>query len=124
MSAVLHPWRTLRENYARYLSWKLAISHLTVAIICQVIYLAGAVLLLLSWMYYSMVVVLAGGELNAELAKGTGEIAPEPKTEYDKKVAAAQTERAREDQHEERKKEQKEVRSNAKREEVAKGADR
>lgn len=83
----------------------------------------GAVLLLLSWMYYSMVVVLAGGELNAELAKGTGEIAPEPKTEYDKKVAAAQTERAKEDRHEERKKEQKEVRENAKREEVAKGAE-
>jgi len=83
----------------------------------------GAVLLLLSWMYYSMVVVLAGGELNAELAKGTGEIAPEPKTEYDKKVAAAQTERAKEDRHEEKKKEQKEERSNAKREEVAKGAE-
>lgn len=83
----------------------------------------GAVLLLLSWMYYSMVVVLAGGELNAELAKGTGEIAPEPKTAYDKKVAAAQTERANEDRHEERKKEQQEVRENAKREEVAKGAE-
>ena len=83
----------------------------------------GAVLLLLSWMYYSMVVVLAGGELNAELAKGTGEIAPEAKTEYDKKVAAAQTERAKEDRHEEKKKEQKEERSNAKREEVAKGAE-
>ena len=80
----------------------------------------GAVLLLLSWMYYSMVVVLAGGELNAELAKGTGEVAPEPKTEYDKKVAAAQTERAKEDRHEEKKKEQKEEHSNAKREQLAK----
>ena len=83
----------------------------------------GAVLLLLSWMYYSMVVVLAGGELNAELAKGTGEVAPEPKTEYDKKVASAQTERAKEDRHEEKKKEKQEERSNAKREEVAKGAE-
>jgi membrane protein len=83
----------------------------------------GAVLLLLSWMYYSMVVVLAGGELNAELAKGTGEVAPEPKTEYDKQVAAAQTERAKEDRHEEKKKEQKEVRSNAKREQLAKGGE-
>jgi membrane protein len=80
----------------------------------------GAVLLLLSWMYYSMVVVLAGGELNAELAKGTGEVAPEPKTEYDKQVAAAQTERAKEDRKEERKKEKEEVRSSAKREELAK----
>ena len=68
-----------------------------------------------------MVVVLAGGELNAELAKGTGEVAPEPKTEYDKEVAAAQTERTKEDRHEEKKKEQKEVRSNAKREQLAKG---
>ena len=80
----------------------------------------GAVLLLLSWMYYSMAVVLAGGELNAELAKGTGEVAPEPKTEYDKQVAAAQTERAAEDRHEEKKKEQKEVRSATKREQLAK----
>ena len=81
----------------------------------------GAVLLLLSWMYYSMVVVLAGGALNAELAKGTAEVAPAPKTEYDKQVAAAQTERTKEDRHEEKKKEQKEVRANAKREKLAKG---
>jgi membrane protein len=80
----------------------------------------GAVLLLLTWMYYSMVVVLAGGELNAELAKGTGEVAPEPKTEYDKQVAAAQSERAAEDRHEEKKKEQKEVQSASKREQLAK----
>jgi membrane protein len=80
----------------------------------------GAVLLLLSWMYYSMVVVLAGGELNAELAKGTAEVAPQPKTEYDKKVAVAQSERAAQDRHEEKKKEQKEVRSAAKRDQLAK----
>ena len=80
----------------------------------------GAVLLLLTWMYYSMVVVLAGGELNAELAKGTAEVAPQPKTEYDKQVAAAQSERAAEDRHEERKKEQKEIRSASKREKLAK----
>lgn len=80
----------------------------------------GGVLLLLTWMYYSMVVVLAGGELNAELAKGTAEVAPQPKTDYDKQVAAAQSERAAEDRHEERKKEQKEVKSAAKREQLAK----
>lgn len=80
----------------------------------------GGVLLLLSWMYYSMIVVLAGGELNAELAKGTGEVAPQPKTEYDKQVAAAQTERAKEDRHDEVKKEAKEVRSEAKRDALAK----
>ena len=80
----------------------------------------GGVLLLLTWMYYSMVVVLAGGELNAELAKGTAEVAPQPKTDYDKQVAAAQSERAAEDRHEERKKEQNEVKSAAKREQLAK----
>ena len=80
----------------------------------------GAVLLLLTWMYYSMVVVLAGGELNAELAKGTAEVAPQPKTEYDKQVAAAQSARAAQDRHEEQKNEQKEVRSAAKREKLAK----
>jgi membrane protein len=79
----------------------------------------GAVLLLLTWMYYSMVVVLAGGELNAEIAKGTGEVAPEPKTEYDKKVAAAQSERAAEDRHEEHKKEEKEKAAGAKRDRIA-----
>lgn len=79
----------------------------------------GAVLLLLSWMYYSMVVVLAGGELNAEIAKGTGEIAPQPKTEYDQKVAAAQSERAAQDRHEEHKKEEKQKQSEEKREQVA-----
>jgi two-component system sensor histidine kinase BaeS len=40
------PWRALRNAYARRLSWKLALSHLTVAMICQVIYLGGAILLL------------------------------------------------------------------------------
>jgi membrane protein len=80
----------------------------------------GGVLLLLTWMYYSMVVVLAGGELNAELAKGTAEVAPQPKTEYDKQVAAAQSERAAQDRHEERKKDQKELNSAAKREQLAK----
>jgi membrane protein len=79
----------------------------------------GAVLLLLTWMYYSMVVVLAGGELNAEIAKGTGEIAPEPKTDYDKEVAAAQSERATEDRHQERKKQEKEKQSEEKRDRVA-----
>ena len=80
----------------------------------------GGVLLLLTWMYYSMLVVLAGGELNAELAKGTAEVAPQPKTEYDKQVAAAQSERAAQDRHEERKKDQKELNSASKREELAK----
>ena len=36
----------------------------------------GAVIMLLSWMYYSMFVVLAGGELASELHHGTGAIDP------------------------------------------------
>jgi membrane protein len=32
----------------------------------------GGVILLLTWMYYSMFVVLAGGELASELHHGTG----------------------------------------------------
>ncbi len=80
----------------------------------------GGVLLLLTWMYYSMLVVLAGGELNAELAKGTAEVAPQPKTAYDKQVAAAQSERAAQDRREERKKDQKELNAASKREELAK----
>ena len=82
----------------------------------------GAVLLLLSWMYYSMVVILAGGELNAELAKGTAEVAPELKSAYDKKVAAAQSQRAAEDRHEEKQKQAKEAQSGAKRDAVAREA--
>ena len=83
----------------------------------------GGVLILLSWMYYSMVVVLAGGELNAELAKGTAELPSKPKSTYDKKVAAAQSERAAEDRREDRRAEAKEVQSAKKRDTLAKEAE-
>ena len=36
----------------------------------------GGVIILLTWMYYSMFVLLVGGELAAELHKGTGATAP------------------------------------------------
>lgn len=36
----------------------------------------GAVIVLLTWMYLSMLVLLVGGELNSELHHGTGAIAP------------------------------------------------
>ena len=39
--------------------------------------LLGAVIILLTWMYYTMVVVLVGGELASELHHGTGAIAPD-----------------------------------------------
>lgn len=36
----------------------------------------GGVIVLLTWMYYTMVVILVGGELNSELHHGTGAIDP------------------------------------------------
>ncbi len=42
----------------------------------------GAVIVLLTWMYISMVVVLIGGELNSELHKGTGAVKPRGGTLY------------------------------------------
>ncbi|HEY8599367.1 MAG TPA: hypothetical protein VIL85_13100, partial [Thermomicrobiales bacterium] len=47
MRFLLRPWRVLYRAYARRLSWKLTLSHLTVAVICQIVYLAGAVLIIL-----------------------------------------------------------------------------
>jgi membrane protein len=37
----------------------------------------GGIIILLTWMYYTMFVVLAGGELASELHHGTGAVAPE-----------------------------------------------
>ncbi|HEY5060277.1 MAG TPA: YihY/virulence factor BrkB family protein [Gemmatimonadaceae bacterium] len=39
--------------------------------------LIGAVIILLTWMYYTMFVVLVGGELASELQHGTGAVAPD-----------------------------------------------
>lgn len=39
--------------------------------------LIGAIIILLTWMYYTMYVVLIGGELASELHHGTGAIAPD-----------------------------------------------
>ena len=38
--------------------------------------IVGGVMILLTWMYYTMFVVLAGGELASELCQGTGAVAP------------------------------------------------
>jgi hypothetical protein len=46
-------------------------------------------------------------------------VAPQPKTEYDKKIAAAQSERAAQDRHEEHKKEAKEKQAGEKRDRIA-----
>jgi membrane protein len=44
--------------------------------------LIGAVIILLTWMYYTMFVVLIGGELASELHHGTGAIAPDKGSIY------------------------------------------
>lgn len=46
----------------------------------------GAVIVLLTWMYISMVVVLVGGELNSELHKGTGAVTQRGGTLYGGRV--------------------------------------
>ena len=42
----------------------------------------GGVIVLLTWMYFSMLVFLIGGEINAELHEGTGAVAPRPGLMY------------------------------------------
>ena len=42
----------------------------------------GGVIVLLSWMYYTMLVVLSGGELASELHRGTGAVDPEKGATY------------------------------------------
>lgn len=42
----------------------------------------GGVIVLLSWMYYSMLAVLVGGELASEIAHGTGAVEPERGATY------------------------------------------
>jgi membrane protein len=42
----------------------------------------GAVIMLLTWMYYSMFVVLIGGELAAEMSHGTGAVDPDKGAVY------------------------------------------
>jgi membrane protein len=42
----------------------------------------GGVIILLSWMYYTMLVVLIGGELASELHHGSGAIAPDKAAIY------------------------------------------
>ena len=44
--------------------------------------LIGGVIILLTWMYYTMLVVLVGGELASELHHGTGAVAPDKGAVY------------------------------------------
>lgn len=47
MRLLFRPWQLLYRAYSRRLSWKLTLSHLTVAVICQIVYLAGAVIVII-----------------------------------------------------------------------------
>jgi signal transduction histidine kinase len=48
VNLLLRPWRALARAFARRLSWKLTLSHLTVAVICQIVYIIGAVFVIIS----------------------------------------------------------------------------
>jgi membrane protein len=50
--------------------------------------LIGGVIILLTWMYYSMFVVLSGGELVAELHHGTGMAKPESGAVYHGRIVS------------------------------------
>ena len=60
------PLRALRHTYARHLSWKLALSHLTVALICQAIYVVGAI----------AIIFLASGSLFTQTAPPESTLPP------------------------------------------------
>ena len=50
----------------------------------------GGVIALLTWMYFSMLVFLIGGEINAELQHGTGAVAPRAGLLYGGRIETAQ----------------------------------
>jgi membrane protein len=49
----------------------------------------GGVIVLLTWMYFSMLVFLIGGEINSELHQGTGAVAPRPGLMYGGRIETA-----------------------------------
>ncbi|MDQ3696495.1 MAG: YihY/virulence factor BrkB family protein [Gemmatimonadota bacterium] len=49
----------------------------------------GGVIVLLTWMYYTMVVILVGGELNSELHHGTGALDPRKDAVYEGRIVTA-----------------------------------
>lgn len=49
----------------------------------------GSVIVLLTWMYLSMLVFLVGGEINSELHHGTGAVAPRPGLLYGGRIETA-----------------------------------
>ena len=49
----------------------------------------GGVIILLTWMYLTMLVILAGGELNSELHHGTGAVKPRRNAVYEGRVVTS-----------------------------------
>jgi len=49
----------------------------------------GGVIALLTWMYFSMLMFLIGGEINAELHRGTGAVSPRPGLLYGGRIETA-----------------------------------
>ena len=49
----------------------------------------GGVIVLLTWMYFSMLVFLIGGEINSELHRGTGATSPRPGLLYGGRIETA-----------------------------------
>jgi membrane protein len=49
----------------------------------------GGVIVLLTWMYFSMLVFLIGGEINSELHRGTGAVSPRPGLLYGGRIETA-----------------------------------
>ena len=49
----------------------------------------GGVIVLLTWMYFSMLVFIIGGEINAELHHGTGAVSPRPGLLYGGRIETA-----------------------------------
>jgi membrane protein len=49
----------------------------------------GGVIVLLTWMYFSMLVFLIGGEINSELHRGTGSVSPRPGLLYGGRIETA-----------------------------------
>jgi membrane protein len=49
----------------------------------------GGVIVLLTWMYFSMLVFLIGGEINSELHHGTGAVSPRPGLLYGGRIETA-----------------------------------
>ncbi|HUQ83351.1 MAG TPA: YihY/virulence factor BrkB family protein [Gemmatimonadaceae bacterium] len=49
----------------------------------------GGVIVLLTWMYFSMLVFLIGGEINSELHRGTGAVSPRPGMLYGGRIETA-----------------------------------